>query len=226
MIKHLSIHHGNGGQISLDESGEKLRIPHRGEGVSRKHTGDEVLEHRAEGRRWGVDERCARPSRGVERCRLVLGRDGGQHGRLPPPDSAAAELDADGDVGDLDEAGGRDGEGRGERDVERARVGRRHVHGEGPLERVEAERLHGGRRGGRGLGRRDGAEAGGAWRGGGLAAGRDEGGPRARGSARARAGAGAGEPERRGGRGDRGVHCPLDWRSGDRAARVVTCQCI
>lgn len=164
--------------------------------MSGEHSGD-VLEQRAERRRGCAGERGARASGGVERGRLVLGGDGGQHGRLPPPHGAAAELDAHGDVGDLDEAGGRDGEGRGERDVERARVGRGHVHGEGVLERVEAEGRRGGRRGGRG--RRDGAEEGG----GGLAAGagRDEGGPRGS-RACAWAGGGAGEPERRGGRGD------------------------
>ena len=176
--------------------------------MSGEHTGD-VLEQRAEWRRGGVLERGARPSGGVERRGLVLGGDGRQHGRLPPPDGAAAELDAHGDVAHRDEAGGRDGEGRGERDVERARVGGRHVHGEGLLERVEAERLHGG---GRGRGRRDGAEAGGG--GGGLAAGaggRHEGGLRG-GKGRARAGGGCGEAERR--RGERRVHD--HWGSGDR----------
>jgi hypothetical protein len=62
--------------------------------------------------------------------------DGGQHGRLAPADGAAAELDAHGDVGERGEARGRDGEGRGEWDAERARAGRRHVHGEGLLERT------------------------------------------------------------------------------------------
>ena len=51
-------------------SDEKLRIPHRGEGVSQVYTGN-ILEQRVEGRRGGVGER---PSRGVERCGLVLGR--------------------------------------------------------------------------------------------------------------------------------------------------------
>ena len=176
-----------------------MRIPHRGEGVSREDTGD-FLQHRAERRRGRARERVAGPARGGERGRLVLGRDGGQHGRLPPADGAAAELDAHGDVGDGLEARGRDGEGRGEGHVERARLGRRHVHGEGLLERAEAERLHGGRRG---RGRRDGAEARGGGGGGGLAGGRDEAGPRAGG------GGGPGEPDKRRGRGrggDGGVH--------------------
>jgi hypothetical protein len=59
---------------------------------------------------------------------LVLGGDGGQHGRLALADGAAAELDAHGDVGERGEARGHDGEGRGKRDAERARAGRRHVH--------------------------------------------------------------------------------------------------
>jgi hypothetical protein len=201
MINHQPIHRGIARQILLAEQDvEKLRITHRGEGVSREHTGN-VLQQGAEGRRGGGGERGARPGRGAERRRLVLGGDGGQHGRLAPADGAAAELDAHGDVGERGEARGRDGEGRGERDAERARAGRRHVHGEGLLECVEAERAHGG---GRGRGRRDGAEAGGGGGGRGLvAAGRDDEAGRPRGRGGARAGSG-GEPERR--RGDRRVH--------------------
>jgi len=74
MIKHLSIHRGNGRQILLGESDEKLRIPHRGEGVSREYTHN-ILEQCAEGRRGGVGECGARLSRGVERFGLVLGHD-------------------------------------------------------------------------------------------------------------------------------------------------------
>jgi hypothetical protein len=86
--------------------------------------------------------RDARPARGAERRRLVPGGDGGQHGHLAPVDGAAAELDAHDDVGERGEARGRDGEGRDERDAERVRASRRHVHG-GLLERVKAERAHG-----------------------------------------------------------------------------------
>jgi hypothetical protein len=89
------------------------------------------------------------PTAGHRGARPARGGDGGQQWRLAL---------ADDDVGERSEARGRDGEGRNERDAERARAGRRHVHGEGLLERVEAKRAHGG---GRGRGRRDGAEAGG-----------------------------------------------------------------
>jgi len=52
--------------------------------VSWEDTGD-FLEHRAERRRWCTRERMAGPARGGERGRLVLGRVGRQHGRLPKP---------------------------------------------------------------------------------------------------------------------------------------------
>jgi len=74
MIKHLSIHRATEGKFYLVSQDEKLRIPHRGEGVSWEYTGN-ILEQHAESRRGGVGERGARPSRGVERCGLVLGRD-------------------------------------------------------------------------------------------------------------------------------------------------------
>ena len=62
MIKHLSIHRATEGKFYLVSQDEKLRIPHRGEGVSREHTGD-VLEQRAEGRRGGpVSAAHARPA--------------------------------------------------------------------------------------------------------------------------------------------------------------------
>jgi hypothetical protein len=120
--------------------------------VSQEHTSN-FLQQGAEGRRGGSGERGARLAHGVERRRLILGGDGGQHGRLAPADGAAAELDAHGDVGERGEARGRDGEGAtGGTQSGRAPVAR-HVHGEGLLKRVEAERAH---RGGRGRGRRDG----------------------------------------------------------------------
>lgn len=137
-------------------------MSHRGEVVSREGTGD-VLEHGAEGRGGRAGQSAARPGGRGERAGLVLGGDGGEHGRLPPPDRAAPELHPDGDVGHGVQPRRRDGEGRGQGHVERPRLGRHHVDGEGLLEGIEPERLRRLRRGRcRRRRRRDGAEAGGA----------------------------------------------------------------
>lgn len=109
--------------------------------MSRERGGD-VLEHGAEGRAGGAGELGAGAADGGERGGLVLGGDGGQDGGLAPADGAAGELDAHCDVGDGLQARGRDGEGRRQRHVERARLRRGHVHGEGLLESLEAEGLH------------------------------------------------------------------------------------
>jgi hypothetical protein len=122
MIKNQPIHRGIARQILLAEAGrEKLRIPHRGEVVSREHTSN-VLQQGAEGRRRGGGEHGACPACGIERHRLVLGGDGGQHGRLASADGAAAELDAHDDIGEHGEVRGRDGEGHDERDAEMTRT--------------------------------------------------------------------------------------------------------
>lgn len=72
--------------------------------VAGEETG-EVSEGGAKCGGRAADEKGAGLGGGGEGDRLVLGSDGGQDRRLPPTDGAAAELHADGHVGDSVEAG-------------------------------------------------------------------------------------------------------------------------
>lgn len=89
-----------------------------------------LVEHEAKRHRSAPNEKPARIGGGDESGRLVLGGDGGKHGRLAPSRRAVPQLNPDGDVVDGVEPGGSYGERRDQWDVQRPSLRAADVNGE------------------------------------------------------------------------------------------------